>query len=72
MPNVPTYRKVKKIRHEWHIATPCDAKNFGFGIQQVEREMEAKGLQLTTDDAFFVTVTDDAIVIYVDEERADD
>lgn len=72
MPDVPKHRKVEKIRHEWAIKVPCDAKNFEFGFHHIQQEMQALGLQVESDDAYFVKVRDDEVVIYVDVETEAD
>lgn len=69
MPDMPAYRTVKRTRHEWAIPVPCDAKTFELGIHHAKREAQALGLQMTSDDAYFVTVTDDEVVIYIEVEK---
>jgi hypothetical protein len=69
MPDVPKYRKVKTVRHEWSIAVPCDAKNFEYALHNIRQAIVERGLDSETDDAYHVRADDESIVIYMDARK---
>lgn len=72
MPDVP--KKTEKVitRHSWTIGSesePVDAKNFEYGIQSAKRGMADLGVDLSFDNAYYVTVGEGSeVILYVDIE----
>ena len=56
-------RRIKKwVEVQFVIATPIDAKEFGWSLRMIEQGLAEEGIDMSVDNAYQVTVGDDEII----------
>jgi hypothetical protein len=70
--NTPARRTSTITRHEWVIGSgsqPMDAKEFTYGINVAQQEMESLGVNMSYDDCYHVRAGDAGeVILYVEIE----